>query len=508
MKGEHHDSAGAAIWRHGSGPLHRACEWLHADRRRAVRRYNARARQAALAVHRNRLPAATTGFRSLMPPTALFWLVALLLVAATVTALVWPLLRARSPRAVESEDAATTNVYRDQKRQLDAELAAGAITREERDAGLAELAQRLGAELDVKAAPASPSSTRPSYIAALVLAAALPVTALALYAAFGNPGLLRSAASPDARTPMSHEQIDAMVDSLAKRMKERPEDPTGWRLLARAYSAMGRYQDSVTAFAEAARRGPEDAALLADWADALAMQQKSLQGEPSRLIARALTLDPNHPKSLSLAASVAFDRKDYDTAIAEWRKLQAQFAPGSDEAREVTAMIAEADAAKRGAPPPTTTANAAPAGGAAQAGGGASAGVTMSPERTSPSTGATVPQSGASAISGSVSLDPKLRERAAASDTLFIYARAASGPRMPLAIVRATAGELPRPFKLDDSMAMSPAARLSGASEVIVEARISKSGNATPSPGDLLGRSSAIKPGANGVTVVIDDVVR
>jgi len=436
-----------------------------------------------------------------MPPTALFWLVALLLVAATVTALVWPLLRARASRTVESEDAATTNVYRDQKRQLDAELAAGAITREERDAGLAELAQRLGAELDVKAPPATPSSTRPSYIAALVLAAALPVTALALYAVFGNPAALRSTASPDARTPMSHEQIDAMVDSLAKRMRERPEDPTGWRLLARAYSAMGRYQDSVAAFAEAARRGPEDAALLADWADALAMQQKSLQGEPARLIARALTLDPNHPKALSLSASVAFDRKDYDSAIAEWRKLQAQFPQGSDEAREVATMIAEADAAKRGTPPPTVTANAAPAGGAAQPGSAAQAAAAApQPERSA--------QSAASAISGSVSLDPKLRERAAADDTLFIYARAASGPRMPLAIVRATAGELPRPFKLDDSMAMSPAARLSGASEVIVEARISKSGNATPSPGDLLGRSSAIKPGANGVTIVIDDVVR
>ena len=431
-----------------------------------------------------------------MPPTALFWLVALLLVAATVTALVWPLLRARSPRAVESEDAATTNVYRDQKRQLDAELAAGAITREERDAGLAELAQRLGAELDVKAPPATPPSTRPAYIAALVLAAALPVTALALYAVYGNPGLLRTAASPDARAPMSHEQIDAMVDSLAKRMKERPEDPTGWRLLARAYSSMGRYQEAVAAFAESARRGPEDAALLADWADALAMQQKSLQGEPARLIARALTLDPNHPKSLSLSASVAFDRKDYDTAIAEWRRLQAQFAPGSDEAREVAAMIAEAEVAKRGAPPPIATANAPQAGAAVPSAGAAA----PQPERSA--------SSAASAISGSVSLDPKLRERAAANDTLFIYARAANGPRMPLAIERATAGELPRAFKLDDSMAMSPAARLSGASEVIVEARISKSGNATPSPGDLLGKSSAIKPGANGVSIVIDDVVR
>ena len=92
------------------------------------------------------------------------------------------------------------------------------------------------------AAPAvARSSTRSSYVAALVLAAALPVTALMLYAAFGNPGAMRLVAPANERAPMSHDQVVAMVESLATRMKEHPEDPTGWRLLARAYSAMGRY---------------------------------------------------------------------------------------------------------------------------------------------------------------------------------------------------------------------------------------------------------------------------
>ena len=458
-----------------------------------------------------------------MPSTPLFWLVALLLVAATVAVLVWPLVRARAPHALESEDVATTDVYRDQKRQLDAELAAGAITREERDAGLAELAQRLGAELETKAPQAAPLSARSSYVAALILAGALPVTALALYAVFGSPGTLRTAAAPDAQAPMSHEQIETMVATLAQRMKERPEDPTGWRLLARAYSTMGRYQDAVAAFTEAATRGGEDAALLADWADALAMQNQSLQGEPSRLIARARALDPTHPKALSLSASAAFDRRDFDTAIAEWRKLQAQFPAGSAESKEVGTMIAEADAAKRGVPAtqstaanaaattsaaPTITANASSQPMTANATPQPAAPAVALPNvaaATQDGAGAT---SAASAINGNVSLDPKRRARAPASAPRFIYARAARGPRMPLAIGRATAGELPRAFKLDDSMAMTPATRLSNASEVVVEARISKSGNATPAPGDLLGKSGAIKPGANGVAIVIDDVVR
>lgn len=114
----------------------------------------------------------------------------------------------------------------------------------------------------------------------------------------------------------------------------------------------------------------------------------------------------------------------------------------------------------------------------------------------------------ASAITGRVSVDPRLRDHVAASDTLFIFARAVNGPRMPLAVIRTTASPLPHDFTLDDSMAMSPGARLSGASEVVVEARISKSGSATPSPGDLQGKSAVVKQGAQDVSVVIDDVVR
>ena len=416
--------------------------------------------------------------------TPLFWIVALLLVAAAVAALVWPLLSSRTARAPAADDGASASVYRDQKRQLDDELGAGAITRAERDRQLDEIAARLGAELDASAGTPSapPRSTRASYVTALVLVAVIPVAALALYATFGNPALLQRQAESDERAPMSHEQIEAMVAKLATRMKERPEDPAGWRLLARAYTAMGRYADAVEAFIEAAKRSPEDASLLADWADALAMQKQTLQGEPSRLVERALALDPNHPKALSLAASAALERKDYDAAIAQWRRLKMQFPPGDAETREVDAMIAEAEAAKRGAPA------AAAADGAA----GREASATAAD---------------AAAITGRVSLDPKLRERAAANDTLFVFARAVDGPRMPLAVARTTASALPYAFRLDDSMAMTPAARISAAGEVVVEARLSKTGGATPASGDLRGTSGPVKPGTRDVLIVINDVV-
>ena len=404
-----------------------------------------------------------------MPFASLFWLVALLLVAATVAALVWPLLRGRNTPLPE-DDAAATNVYRDQKRQLDDELAAGAITRAERDAQLDELSARLGAELAVETAPAARISPRSSYVAALILVAVIPASALLLYASFGSPGSLRTATPASEAPPMSQEQIVAMVDKLATRMKEHPEDPTGWRLLARAYASMARFGESVAAFNEAAARAPADAPLLTDWADALAMQNQSLQGEASKLVARALALDPKYPKALALAATAALERKDYGGAIDEWRKLKLEFPPGGEEAKQIDAMIAEADAAR----------------------GGAMKSASVDP----------------SAITGRVSLDPKLRDRVGAGDTLFIFARAVDGPRMPLAVVRAAANELPRDFRLDDSMAMTPAARLSAAGQVIVEARVSKSGSATPVPGDLQGTSATVKPGAHDVSIAIDDVVR
>jgi cytochrome c-type biogenesis protein CcmH len=405
----------------------------------------------------------------LMPFASLFWLVALLLVAGTVAALVWPLLRGRSSPSPE-DDAAATNVYRDQKRQLDDELAAGAMTRAERDAQLDELSARLGAELAAASPPAPRTSPRASYVAALILVAVIPASALLLYTSFGSPGSLRTATPASEAASMSQEQIVAMVDKLATRMKEHPEDPTGWRLLARAYASMGRFGEAVAAFNEAAARAPADAHLLADWADALAMQNRSLQGEPSKLVARALAIDPKYPKALALAATAALERKDYSGAIAEWRKLKMEFPPGGEETKQIDAMIAEAEAASSGAPKAASV--------------------------------------DASAITGRVSLAPKLRDRVGADDTLFIFARAVDGPRMPLAVVRTTASDLPRDFRLDDSMAMTPAARLSAAGQVIVEARVSKSGSATPAPGDLRGTSAAVKPGAHDVSIAIDDIVR
>jgi len=106
-----------------------------------------------------------------------------------------------------------------------------------------------------------------------------------------------------------------------------------------------------------------------------------------------------------------------------------------------------------------------------------------------------------------VSVAPEIAGRVKGGETVFIYARAEGGSRMPLAIVRASAKSLPLTFALDDTMAMSPQATLSSAAAVRVEARVSASGNAAPQPGDLVGTSAVVKPGARDIAIVIDKVL-
>ena len=171
----------------------------------------------------------------------------------------------------------------------------------------------------------------------VVLVAVVPVASVLLYQLLGNPAAMKAQAPVAAeRSQFSEQDVRAMVDKLAERMKTNPDDPKGWILLARSYAALGRYAESSDAFAEAAKRLPDDAQLYADWADAAAMaQQRKLVGKPEELIARALKIDPNNRKALALSATALLERGDVNGSLARWRELKQKLAPDSDEAREI-----------------------------------------------------------------------------------------------------------------------------------------------------------------------------
>jgi cytochrome c-type biogenesis protein CcmH len=269
-----------------------------------------------------------------------------------------------------------------------------------------------------------------------------------------------------------------MVDRLAERLKERPDDAEGWAMLGRSYVALGQHEKAVPAFEKATALRPDDAVLLADHADALAVRNgRSLAGEPIQLVQRALKADPRNLKALALAGTEAFDRADYPAAAAYWQRLVDAAPPDSPFVAPAREGLAEARQ-RGGLPAPK--AEASP------------------PMPAAP---------GGAVLSGTVTLAPALRAKAAPEDTVFVFARAAEGPRMPLAILRRQVKDLPLQFKLDDSLAMSPAARLSGASRVVVGARVSKSGDAMPQPGDLSGQTAPVSVGAQGLTIEISQVV-
>jgi cytochrome c-type biogenesis protein CcmH len=300
------------------------------------------------------------------------------------------------------------------------------------------------------------------------VAAAVPLLAFAVYFLVGTPAAIERESDREAAAHASAAQVEAMVERLAARLRDNPEDVEGWKLLGRSNAVLGRYPEAADAYAKAAARAPRDAQLLADLADVLAMSLgQTLQGEPEKLVLRALELEPGNLKALALAGTAAFERKDFSAAAAYWERMLPHVAPDSEDARTIQQNIAEARSLVRDEP-------------AASAAG----------------------------VQGTVTLSEKLKDRAAPEDTVFVFARAADGPPMPLAVARARVRELPYRFRLDDSMAMTPAMKISSFSMVIVTARISKSGSATAQPGDLQGASAPVANDAKAVAVVIDSLVR
>lgn len=439
-----------------------------------------------------------------------FWIVAGLFLAGALLLLLPSLWSPKTPAGPVGAGGANVAVYRDQLREAERDLAADLITRERYEQTRAEIERRV---LEDTAAAAALAEARPSRRVAVMLALGIPLASVLTYLVLGRP----DAAAPDAvaaarsvadgRHEVTADQLERMVTALAERLKSDPNNAEGWVMLGRSYTVMQRYRDATMAMRKASELLPDNVDILADLADVTGMAQgRRLAGEPARLIQKALDLNPRHVKALALAGSVAFEQKDYAAARRYWERLVAEVPPDSEMARSVRGSIAEATQLEGGgapAQPGLATAQAPARPAAPTAPPGAAPGPSAG--------GAAAPPGGAIAaagprVSGQVVVSPELATRFAPGDTLFVYARAAQGPRMPLAILRRQASELPLSFSLDDSMAMTPTMKISGFPQVIVEARISKSGQATVQSGDLIGQSAPVAPGAEALRITIDRV--
>jgi len=194
-------------------------------------------------------------------------------------------------------------------------------------------------------------------------------------------------------------------------------------------------------------------------------------GRAAQSLARAAHLAPENRellvefiKTLALAGQTEFEQRNFAAAIGYWERILPFAPPDSEFARTVASSIAEARQLGGAAPP--------------------------------------LPS-----LQGVVSLDPALKGKVAPGDTVFVLARPADGSKMPLAVQRTTVDKLPYTFTLDDSMAMTPNAKLSGHAKVLVVARISRSGNPAPKKGDIEGSIGPVAPGATGLKIALSRVL-
>ena len=223
-----------------------------------------------------------------------------------------------------------------------------------------------------------------------------------------------------------------------------------------------------------------DANLLADYADTLAMaQQRDLRGQPEKLIEQALMKDPQHLKALALAGSAAFSRKDYRAAATYWKRIIPLVEANSSVAQSTYANIKEAEELDKG--------------------------VIDEAQQSIPlssNTEKVLPVNGKKLI-GQVNVAASLKAELNGTETVFVFAKAVDGSKMPLAVLRRNVNELPFEFNLDDSMSMLPNLKLSGFESVIVSARISKTGNAIATSGDFESESVTVKLGTKGIKLEI-----
>ena len=390
-----------------------------------------------------------------------FLIAAFLLLVLVLVLLLRPFIYSRKDEGT-SRRQMNAAIYRDELEKLEAERIAGTINAQEYEMSHAEMRQRLfqdTTEEDDRATMGSPAKTMISICIFIIL------ISVGLYIFLGDGVRVAQQAS---QKPVSQEEVQKMVTEFAAKMEKDPDNLKGWAMLARSYRILGQTQDAAKAYGRAGVYLDSDPELLAEYADTLAtIANGNFSGKPLQLINQALKIDPNNFLALWLSGTASYTSGNYKAAVQTWEKLAKQLPPNTEEARAIQGSIAEA-----------------------RTKGGLSAPAVVVSGKD---------------IGGVVELSAELKSKVKPGDVLMIIARQ-PGERMPVAVLRESAGEFPVRFVLNDALAMNPNQPLSKLSEVSLEVRISKTGMAKPEAGDLLSSPQTVKVGTNQVHLIVNQV--
>ncbi len=391
----------------------------------------------------------------------IFWFVATGLIALALAFVLPPFFRKSSP-VVSQENISSRDlniaIYQErleELKQLNLSETDFAKAKTELDKTLLEDIQT-----DQQVSPETKTTGR---WVAIVVGILLPIAAIGMFWKTGHFSVLETLQKAPSQSAQQAElnSLEEMIGRLEEKMKKSPDDPKGWVMLGRSYAVLERYAEAEQAYSKAVVLTKEnDPDILADYAEAIALKNDGqIAGKPLELIQKNLSKFTEHPKSLWLVGLNAAQQENFKEAVQNWEKVLAQMPPDSEAWKTMQNHIQEAKKAGN-----------------------------------LPETKSEQPQPVASNVKLDVQieLDPTLQAQLQPEQTLFIYAHPAQN-KMPLAMITKTAKELPLNVTLDDSQAMLPSAKLSQYQEVIISARISKTGNAAPQSGDVFGETGVIK---------------
>ena len=451
-----------------------------------------------------------------------FWILTILMLLLAIGLLVYPILRVRQSSSIAYKDS-NLNINDEKIKELDLDLAEGRIDQPSYKAAREELDRELLIDI-----PAESRETAALHYAgaakrhpalALMITIFVPALVLLLYLELGMYAANDEAfvaSQKQSRQPASagvSANQSPSIEELTKKLEARIEQSGGtvqdWTMLARAHKYLGQYGLAEKSFAVALQQDENNAQLMLELAEMMALSNgRQFTAQSRELVLKAYALEPNNANTLWFAGVAEYQSGNYRQAIDRLVALLPIASGEENVVKSATAMISDSRqkliAAGEEMPElevllgATTMTEAAPVVRPAAA--------TLA--SVAPVASATAATSSTTSLSVSVNVSDEVRNKFNANDVIFVYAKAKQGPRMPLAAQRMTLAELPATVLLDDSMAMAEGMNLSAFEQLVISARVSKSGSAIAQSGDYIGSTDFKNQKTQAsINIVIDTAV-